>query len=190
MKPDPKIYFVMQADGKSNGYLVDWNSLYMREEDGKPRPHFAAALHLYDLKAGEIRIGKSESGKITELYFPQPVVLSLRKMKEAGIQARNIHPKAADVLLRLAASANNVQAAFDGSGEWQFGGIVQRSKNPEVIGATSTKMLAAWLWSAWELNRSNGTQRHAEMKALGYKGTPDALRDMLSDMGLVATKEE
>lgn len=152
----------------------------MREENGKMRPHFTASLNIYDLKAGEIRVGKSEDGKITELHFPQPEVLCLRKsMKEAAIQARKIHTKAAEVLLKLAASANNVQAAMDGSTGWEFGEVVERSKKSEVIAVNSSKMLAAWLWSAWDLKKSNGTQRHSEMKAFGYKGTPEALRDML-----------
>jgi hypothetical protein len=187
----PKIYFVTQKDGTSNGFLVDLDSVVIRDENGKMRTHFTAALNIYDLKAGEIRVGKSEDGKITELHFPQPEVLCLRKsMKEAAIEARKIHPKAAEVMLKLAASANNVQAALDGSSGWEFGDIVERSRKSEVTAVNSSKMLAAWLWSAWDLKKSNGTQRHAEMKALGYDGTPKALRHMLSDLGLVATKEK
>ena len=187
---NPEIYFVTQEDGSSCGFLVDLDSVIMREENGKMRPHFTAALNLYDLKAGEIRVGKSDDGKITELHFPQPQVFVLKKdMKKARIQARMIHPKAAEVMLKLAASANNVQAAMDGSSGWEFGDIVERSKKSEVIAANSSKMLAAWLWSAWDLKKSNGTQRHSEMKALGYTGTPKALRHMLSDLGLVATKK-
>jgi hypothetical protein len=187
----PEIYFVTQEDGTDSGFLVDRDSVIVRKENGKMRTHYTAALNIYDLKAGEIRVGKSEDGKITELHFPKPEVFCLRKdmKKYTSLWARMIHPKAAEVLLKLAASANNVQASMDGSSEWQFGDIVERSKNPEVIAANSSKMLAAWLWSAWDLKKSNGTQRHAEMKALGYQGTPEALRHMLSDLGLVATKK-
>jgi hypothetical protein len=186
----PKIYFVTQKDGKSNGFLVDENLVFTAIEEGKTKLHCPNALSLRELKAGEVGITEFIEENRTEIYFPQPVVLSHNAtMKKADIQARNIHPKAAEVMLKLAAAANNAQVTYDGSGEWQFGNIVERSKNPEVIAANSSKMLAAWLWSAWDLKKSNGTQRHAEMKALGYQGTSKALRDMLSDLGLVATKK-
>jgi hypothetical protein len=187
-----KIYFVTQEDGSSSGFLVDEHLVFTAIEDGKTKLHCPSALSLRELKAGELGITEFIEENRTEIYFPQPVVLSLihnAKMKKADIQARNIHPKAAEVMLKLAAAANNVQVAFDGSGDWQFGDIVERSRKSEVTAVNSSKMLAAWLWSAWDFKKSNGTQRHAEMKALGYDGTPKALRDMLSDLGLVATKK-
>ena len=129
----------------------------------------------------------------------------IKGMRKAGLEAREIHPMAAEVMLKLAASVNNIQSACDGSSEWEFGETILRSKNPSVIPAGSEKMLAAWLWSAWVENKDNGTQRHAQMKKLGYKGTgtqrhaqmkkfgykgtAKALRDMLSDLGLVATNK-
>jgi hypothetical protein len=65
-----------------------------------------------------------------------------------------------------------------------------RSNDPEILtGATIAKMLAAWNWSAWKRNKTSGEKQHADMVAIGYRGTPDNLRQLLSDLGLVATKK-
>jgi hypothetical protein len=205
----PQILFQHDKDGVSQGYLVDMHSIFYRPDPhgyskGKFTESFVA-IELQELKAGDVTWNTKGTARISDgmlcvesqtLVAPFPRVLAVIKtngMKIASsLQARNINPKAAEVLLKMAASYLNVQLPMDGSKKWSFGEpkLRNRENDPDVIPWNTYRFLAAWKWSHWRLTGMNGAQRLADMQSVGYCGTANALRDMLSDMELVATKRK
>lgn len=188
----PQILFTTAPEGTNHGFLVDQHSAIVRMEDGKERTHYLTAIDLRACKAGQVELMEPDENGVMQIIAPAPCVLAVRKkMKDASIEARGLDHRAAVVMLRLAASAQNVQVPFNGSMTWTFGEPVQRTDDPSIMaGATIQKLIAAWHWSAWQAKRKTGAQRLADMQRLGYRGTAGALRDMMSDLGLVATRSK
>ena len=187
----PQLKAVLQSDGRHRAYLVDADMAFARVVDGKKRVFYASAISLGLCKAGQIELAQPDAHGSRNILSPMPCVLQVnRVMKDLQLAARGINKRAAVVMLRLAASVQNIDAPFNGSQKWSFGNPVIRSNDPDILtGATIEKLLVAWNWSAWKKNKTSGEKQHADMVAIGYRGTPENLRQLLSDLGLVATKK-
>lgn len=188
----PQLLSVHTNEGKPHAFLVDIDSVSTRIEDGKERGHYLVAVDLRGCMAGQVELTKPDEKGVMHILAPNPCVLAVRKkgIKEIGMEARGLDVRAAVMMLKLAASLQNIQAPFNGSMTWSFGEPVERSSDPAIMaGATIEKIIAAWKWSFWQRERLDGQQRLADMKRIGYRRTPKALRDMMSDLGLVATKK-
>jgi hypothetical protein len=185
---------VEQADGTFCAYLVDEHSVFVSPLDGTgvDSLHYATAITLLGCSPGELFIDSPDENGSAQILAPRPNVLSIvdrNKMKKIGLAARGIHPLAAEVLLRLAASLQNVQVPFTGAADWTFGKPIKRNADPNVMaGTTPEKFFCAWLWSRWVKKGTGGVSRLADMKSIGYLGSESGLRNMLSDLGLVSTK--
>lgn len=188
----PQLKAVLQADGTHRAYLVDADSIFVRVVDSNQRTHYATAISLGLCHAGQIELAQPDAQGSRNIVSPMPCVLQVnRVMKDLQLAARGIDERGAVVMLRLAASVQNIDAPFNGSQKWSFGNPVIRSNDPDILtGATIEKLLAAWNWSAWKKNKTSGVKQHADMVAIGYRGTPENLRQLLSDLGLVATKKQ
>ena len=55
----PQIYFDISQEGDHQGYLVDEDNYSSSIYEGKTRHRFNAALELWDLKAGHLRVSKT-----------------------------------------------------------------------------------------------------------------------------------
>jgi len=187
----PQLKAIVQSDGMHQAYLIDADSPFVRVVDGKERTLYATAITLGLCHAGQIELAQPDAQGSRNIISPMPCVLQVnRVMKDLPLAARGIDKRAAVVLLRLTASVQNVDAPCNGSQKWSFGNPVMRSNDPDILtGATIEKMLAAWNWSAWKKSKTSGEKQHADMVAIGYRGTPENLRQLLSDLGLVATKK-
>lgn len=186
----PQLKAVLQSDGRHRAYLVDADMAFARVVDGKNRVFYASAISLGLCRAGQIELAQPDAQGRCNILSPMPCVLQVKRVIKLPLAARGIDERAAVVMLRLAASAQNIEAPFNGSQKWSFGNAVMRSNDPDILtGATIEKLLAAWNWSAWQRNKTSGERQHADMVAIGYRGTPENLRQLLSDLGLVATKK-
>jgi hypothetical protein len=187
----PQIKAVLQSDGRHLAYLVDADSVFVRNYDGQQRTHYATAISLGPCRAGQIELAQPDAQGRCNIISPMPRVFAvLAEIKDLSLAARGIDKRAAVVMLGLAASVQNIEVKFNGSQKISFGNPVMRSSDPDILtGATIEKMLAAWNWSAWKRNKTSGEKQHADMVAIGYRGTPENLRQLLSDLGLVATKK-
>ena len=187
----PQLKTTLQSDGTHRAYLVDADSVFVRIYDGKQRTHFATAITIGSCRVGQIELAQPDERGSMNIVSPMPCVfVVIGEMKDVDLAARGINRRAAVVMLRLAASVQNIQVEFNGSQKMSFGKTVMRSNDPDILtGATIEKMLAAWNWSAWQKNKTSGERQHTDMVAIGYRGTPENLRQLLSDLGLVATKK-
>lgn len=182
----PAIYEVKTKAGRM-AWLVDEHSTFIaNDESGKPRQHFAAAVEISDLQAGELRESPHpKTGKRT-IFGPRCCALMMVKQKtENLIKSRGFDQQAAEVLLELAAARNNLSANF-ASKTWEFSTPAERGV-PQSW--DDSKFLAAWRWSFWQCEKLTGSQRHADMVALGYPYSASTLRKMLSKMGLAKPQQ-
>lgn len=179
-------------EGKPHAFLVDEDSVFIKPEAGKQRLHYATAIDLRECMAGQLALSQPDENGTMRILAPNPCVLVMRgSMKKIGFEARHLEPKAAEVMLRLAAAAQNIQVPFNGSMTWTFGESIQRTDDPSIMaGATIQKLIAAWKWSHWQRHSFTRAQRLVDMRRIGYRGTAGALRDMMSNIGLVATKRK
>jgi hypothetical protein len=159
-------------------------------EDGRTRIHYFAAVDLRSCMAGQVELTTPDENGSMRIVAPMPIVLSLRKrMKPIGLEARGLNLEAAVVMLKLSASAQNVQASFSGSMTWTFGEPIKRTKDSEVMAnATPAKLIAAWKWSHWQRHGVSGAQQHADMQQIGYRGDIGAFYEMMEAIGLSVTK--
>ena len=182
-------------------WLVDLYSAFWRPlKGGDPErivTHYGKAIELGDLASGEIRAKYSiekrgdDVGPIgyTITHAPRPCVYAPIKegaAEKVNIAVLKLDPRAAQVMLEIAGSANNLKKPEDGNPEWGFGKPRERNKHAEAY--DPIKLYAAWMWSMWKIRGLDGEARREMLSAFGYGGTPEQFRDMMSDMGLVATK--
>jgi hypothetical protein len=187
----PQLYTLERPGEKTIAVLVDEDSVAnTRNESGVLLPHYFSAVYLSWLHVGMIHDKQTATiGEFGELVLgekilcaPCPVVWEMRKpMVKADFRSRGIQPRAASVLLSLAASKNNA-AAGSNHKQWAFG------KKPALRGVPhgwdKWKFLAAWQWSFWQNHWMKGPQQHQNMKNLGYPEDEVRLRIMISRLGL------
>ena len=206
MKPatiKPALY-IATVEGEELAWLVDqYSHQVLLDEDGKPQSHYTVAIELGTFKAGELREATDSStgeriiADLRVIFRPQCCVFSPISsktgavLKWSGIDKRGFLPKAAEVLLELAAASNNALSK-SATKTWDF-----RSPALQDVPITwcEMKFLAAWRWSSWqdtpEADKNNkgrkltGIERHAEMQQLGYLNKANSLRQMTRRMGLV-----
>ena len=157
----PQLKTTLQSDGTHRAYLVDADSVFVRIYDGKQRTHFATAITIGSCRVGQIELAQPDERGSMNIVSPMPCVfVVIGEMKDVDLAARGINRRAAVVMLRLAASVQNIQVEFNGSQKMSFGKTVMRSNDPDILtGATIEKMLAAWNWSAWQKKKrqANGS---------------------------------
>lgn len=187
----PELLFITTPEGKSHAYLIDADAVFTAHDEGKNRVHYATAIALRGCISGQVELTQPDESGNMAILAPAPCVLSIRKgMKKADLEARKLDPLAAAAMLRLAAAAQNVQASFTGKAQWNFGDLIERNPDPEVMAAPSpAKMLVAWKWTGWTRDGVNGAAQLADMRRFGYQGTAKNLRDIRSTLGLVRAKE-
>ena len=193
----PEIYEVTNG-GKRHAWLVDSDIVTMSPFEGALCRYHAAAIELGDLEAGALRSAiNPETGERAIFgprccHFVVQVLKTKAKPNRLPPESRGFDKRAAVVLLNLAAASNDIHY-FSGLKRWDFFGPAEKGfMHPW----DELKFLAAWRFSAWEsgtlagLNRSlTGSERYADMAALGYPHNPDTLRKMLARMGLVRPKK-
>jgi hypothetical protein len=186
----PQILSVYTPEGKPHAFLVDADSVFIKTEDGKQRTHYATAIDLRECTTAEIALAQPDEKGSMRILAPHACVLAIRKsMKTVGLASRHLDPKAAEVMLRLAASAQNVQVPFNGSMTWTFGEPIRRTKDSDVMANTTPeKLIAAWKWSHWQRHGMSGAQQHADMRSIGYSGSIGAFYEMMETIGLSVTK--
>ena len=183
MKPTLYTY---QSKLGSEATLVDEDSAFLfQDEQGKTRMHYAAAVDIGRIKAGQLVITNNGNDRMI-LEYPRPCVLKLNKeMKPADPLARGIAPDAAVMLLNLASSANNIEIKHVKK-TWTMEYPAIREVEQ---GWDAWKFIASWKWSSWELRKVHGEYRHRVMKDLGYQNSYSTMRKMMSDLGLVTHRE-
>lgn len=183
MKP---LLYTHETKQGNEATLVDLDSIYfVKDESGKERAHFATAVEIGRISSGPIVIDTDKAPNV--LLYPRPCVFELKKnMKELPPIARGINLKAAEVLLDLARSANNITLQF-AKQEWTFGVPVKRGVKH---GWDGWKFIAAWKWSSWEARNIKGDYRHRVMKDLGYPKSYATMRKMMADLGLVTRRNQ
>jgi hypothetical protein len=177
----PAIYEVTTPQGRMAWLVDELSSGIANDENGKPRQHFAAAIELGVLRAGELKANIDPATGVRIIHGPRCCVVALVKTKvENSIQSRGFDPKAAEVLLELSAAHNDVTFR-PARMSFEFSTPAEKGVSQPW---DEVKFLAAWRWSYWQRESLTGAQRHADMVALGYTGTEGALRQMLKRMGL------
>jgi hypothetical protein len=190
----PEIYELTDDQGMRNAWLIDSDSLFLSKNDaGAPCMHFPVAVDIGDQRVtpGVIRTIttfdiKRDGQPIpcrVRVVIPRPCVLALNlsHAQKNTLEWRGIHPTAAEVLLKLAASGMSVNASFANGGSWEIGGPSTKG----AFGWGGMKFMVAWRWSNWIRHGYTGEQRLEEMKMVGYPGTAESLRVMCSRLGLV-----
>ena len=173
-------------------YLVDASCVFIAEDShGHPRRYYAAAVDLGDKTAGkfEMLTRKGPPPQSFQLLHPRPCLLEVFKGigdKSGSIEAWppqkwGVLPEAARALLLLAAAHTNAMPNMAAC-KWELGKPI---KTGVAIPWDEHKFMAAWLWSEWKKCNLSGTQRHEQMRMLGYERTSGALRKICSEMGLV-----
>lgn len=187
----PQLYTCTPPGGRTIAVLVDEDSkVVTRNELGDLTTHYLAAVYISWLHAGMIHDRQlathDEDGKLILgekfLWTPRPVVWEMRiKMDKGDFQSRGIQPRAAVVLLNLAASKVN---ATPGSNHKPL----SYGKTPALRGVAEGwdkwKFLAAWQWSFWQNHWMKGPQQYLNMQNLGYPEDEGRLRTMISRLGL------
>lgn len=188
----PQILSTLTPTGSHTACIVNANSVCVRTEDGKTRLHYMTAVNIGPCHVGQVELSHPDPEGNMRILSPAPCVLAVRPkgMKTVDLAARGVDPRAAAVMLGIAAAVQNVQVPFNGELTWTFGEPITRSSSQAIIPApTIEKLIAVWKWSFWEKNGMSGSSRHEDMTRLGYRGTAANLRNMMSKLGLVSTKD-
>jgi len=177
----PCLYSIGIKDGENHAALVDLHSVFsFKDEGGRTRTHFGAAINIHRFRVGDFSLDDSKT-----IVYPVPCVWQLHKeMKIVGLEARGIRPDAAVVLLKLAASANNLTIQ-PGRKVLEFGAPLERDAE---INWCQWKFIAAWMWSSWRRDGEKSATQYQHMKALGYPKTHAAFRQMMGRIGFVTAK--
>lgn len=177
---------IFHPDEPHRAHLIDKDAVFPLplRGSGERRLHYATAVSIQDLDAGQFRMNLLSNGDlIGDKYTPAPDIIA---MHFDGITTpfpavyasltphdhvvvppghRNIDLRAAMVLLKLAESFNNLR--IEVSRPWGF-------RPPAIEGAeipwSDWRFITAWLWSGWHRRTKKPTlaERFAEVEALGY----------------------
>ena len=192
----PAIFEAHTTAGRA-AYLVDEDTAALAPFNGVTSKHFLAAIEMpiaapdpkkaYSEEAGKLRFFKHDETECRTIFGPRCCVLAVAiltpgsKEKRNTLEAYGFDPKAAEVLLSLAAVSNRSHVDHAVGGRIVFTGPVEKGV-PQPW--DDSKFLAAWRWSYWKREKLTGAAQHADMVALGYPYSAAALRKMLSKMGL------
>ncbi len=179
----PQLLEIKDAAGIRHGWLVDAEKVFTApdRDTGRPSVFYAAAVDLGERRDGILRI--DTAGRVID---PRPCVFTYtgQPMKN-DLRSRGIHPKSAMAMLRLAAAGNAVTPDF-ANDEWSFGAPRERLvPSPWDPWA----WIVAWRFNWWTKHNLKGAHQHADLVAMGYTGTPAALRKMLSRLELVTGRK-
>lgn len=174
---------IKDTTGIRHGWIVDNEKVFTSpdRDTGKPSIFYAAAVDLGERRDGILRIDPTG-----QLIDPRPCVFTChgQPMKN-DLRSRGIHLESAKALLRLAAAANSVRPDF-ANDEWTFGDPRERH-----VPAPWDRWawVIAWRFNWWRKHAMKGAAQHADLVAIGYTGTPDALRKTLSRLELVTSRK-
>jgi hypothetical protein len=174
----PQLYRVTKAKGTPHAILVDEDKYFSgTDKNGRTRHHYSRGVDIGPFSVGEILI--NEKGTV---IFPRAAVFQMhKKMQAMSLSDRGLTEKTAQVLLSLAASANNI-TIDDSKNGFRI--------NPPALegvehGWCKWKFLAAWCWNKWARDGDKPAAMHKDLARMGYKKTAGTFRQMMKRMGFV-----